>query len=123
MPLTPYQDISASSRFDCCLGEQMSGKFTLLAAAMCVLLATPARGEPDELILQCKGRVGSFMPMSWAKDDELIAVHIKEGKITVSGNDFLLGQNIRLCPPVTLGIPSHTTDRIGITGRFMCTKI
>ena len=76
----------------------MSRKFALLAAAVCASLTTPARGEPDELILRCKGRVGSFLPMSWTKDDELIAVHIKEGKTTVSGNDFLLGQNIQLCP-------------------------
>jgi hypothetical protein len=135
----------------------MSRKFALLAAAVCASLTTPARGEPDELILRCKGRVGSFLPMSWTKDDELIAVHIKEGKTTVSGNDFLLGQNIQLCPPGTLGIPSdtlyfdssgcgatdkpqtrqygtlntilmqldltNTTDRIGVTGRFACTKI
>ncbi len=135
----------------------MSRNFALLAATVCALLANPACAEPDELILRCTGRVGSFMPISWTKDDELIAVHIKEGKITVSGNDFLLGQNIRLCPPGTLGIPSdtlvfdssgcgatdkpqtrqygtlntilmrldvtNTTDRIGITGRFRCTKI
>jgi hypothetical protein len=134
----------------------MNRKFALLAAVVCALLTAPASAEPDELILRCKGRVSSFMPMSWTRDDELIAVHIKEGKITVSGNDFLLGQNIRLCPR-TLGTPSdtlyfdsggcggraetqtrqfgtlntilmqldltNTTDRIGITGRFTCTKI
>jgi hypothetical protein len=97
------------------------------------------------------------MPITWTRDDQLIAVHIKERKITVSGNDFLLGQNIRVCPPGTLGTPSdelyfdssgcgsrvetqtrqfgtfnailmqldltNTTDRIGVTGRFTCTKI
>jgi hypothetical protein len=129
----------------------------LLVAPVCALLTTPAAcTKSDELILRCKGSVSSFMPTSWTQDDELIAVHIKEGKITVSGNDMLLGQNIRLCPPGTLGIPSdtlffdssgcgttdkpqtrqygtlntillrfditNTTDRIGITGRFTCTK-
>jgi hypothetical protein len=46
------------------------------------------------------------MPVSWTKNDKLIAVHVKEGKVTVSGNDLLLGQNIQVCPPGTLGIPS-----------------
>jgi class 3 adenylate cyclase len=45
------------------------------------------------------------MPITWTRDDQLIAVHIREGKITVSGNDFLLAQNIRLCRPGTLGTP------------------
>jgi hypothetical protein len=59
------------------------------------------------------------MPITWTREDELIAVHIKEGKITVSGNDFLLGQNIQLCPPGTLGIPSDTLyfDSSGCGGR------
>jgi hypothetical protein len=117
----------------------------------------PARAIPDELVLRCKGSVSSFTPTLWTKENELIAVHIKEGQFTVSGNDFLLGQNIRVCPPGTLGIPSdtlyfdssrcdgiaktqtrqygtlntilmklditNTTDRIGVTGRFWCTKI
>jgi hypothetical protein len=48
------------------------------------------------------------MPTVWTIDDELIAVHIKEGKITVSGNDFLFADNIRLCPSGTLGIPTDT---------------
>jgi hypothetical protein len=97
----------------------MRWKFALLAAAVCALLTTPARGVPDELILRCKGRISLFMPMTWTKDDELIAVHMKEGKITVSGNDFLLGQNIQLCPPGTLGTPSATLyfDSSGCGGR------
>ena len=47
------------------------------------------------------------MPSLWTKDDELIAVHIKDGKITVSGNDHLLGNNIQLCPSGTLGLPAY----------------
>jgi hypothetical protein len=64
--------------------------------------------EPDELILRCEGTVGSIMPSSWIKNDELIGVHIKNREITLSGNDFLLGQNIKLCPAGTLGTPSDT---------------
>jgi hypothetical protein len=130
--------------------------FAVLASLL-LAVTSDAKAEPDELILRCKGSVSSFMPTTWTKDNELIGVHIKEGKITVSGNDFLLGQNIQLCPPGTLRIPSdtlffdsdgcsgtaktqtrqygtlntilmkldvtNTTDRIGVTGRFMCTKI
>lgn len=128
-----------------------------IVVVLVLLLTGGAKAEPDELILRCKGSVSSFMPVVWTKDDELIAVHIKEGNITVSGNDFLLGKNIRLCPSGTLGIPAdalyfdssgcgatakpqtrqygtfntilmkfdltNTTDRIGVTGRFMCSKI
>jgi hypothetical protein len=59
------------------------------------------------------------MPVSWTKDDELIAVHVKEGKVTVSGNDFLLGQNIQVCPPGNLGTSSDDLyfDSSGCGGR------
>jgi hypothetical protein len=97
----------------------MSRKFALPAAVVWVLVTARVSAEPDELILRCKGRLSSFMPITWTREDELIAVHIKEGKITVSGNDFLLGQNIQLCPPGTLGIPSDTLyfDSSGCGGR------
>jgi hypothetical protein len=78
--------------------------------------------------------------------------------ITLSGNDFLLGNNITVYPPGTLGTPAdtlyfdssgcggrseigaprqygtlntiimkldltNTSDRLGVTGRFHCSKV
>jgi hypothetical protein len=63
---------------------------------------------PDELVLRCEGWVGSWSPTLWHKEREEIAVHIKNGTITFSGNKFLLGKNIGICPPETLGIPADS---------------
>jgi hypothetical protein len=91
-----------------CSGKPLSRKFVLAAVAVCALLTPPAYSKSDELILRCKGSVGSFMPTVWTKDEELIAVHIKNRKITFSGNDFLSGNDMQLCPAETLGIPADT---------------
>jgi hypothetical protein len=63
---------------------------------------------PDELVLRCEGWIGSWSPTSWHKDREEIAAHLKNGTITFSGNKFLLGENIAICPPGTLGIPADS---------------
>jgi hypothetical protein len=63
---------------------------------------------PDELVLRCEGWIGSWSPTSWYKDGEKIAAHIKNGTITFSGNKFLLGKNIAICPPGTLGNPADS---------------
>jgi hypothetical protein len=54
----------------------------------------------------------------WTKDGELIATHVKNGAITFSGNGFLLGEKIKLCPEGTLGISSDTFyfDSSGCSG-------
>jgi hypothetical protein len=123
-----------------------------------VILALIGCAKSNELILQCKGNVSGFMPTLRSKDDEMIGVHVRNGMITFSGNDFLLGNNITVCPPGTLGIPvdtlyfdssgcsgrseigtprqygtlntiimkldlTNTGDRLGITGRFHCSKV
>jgi hypothetical protein len=127
-----------------------------VALVVFVLLLTGCSKEP-ELVLRCEGTVGSFKSPLWTKDGELIAAHVKNGVITFSGNSFLLGENVRLCPAGTLGIPvdtlyfdssgcsttsksetreygtfntilmqldlTNTTDRIGVTGHFKCTKV
>jgi hypothetical protein len=63
---------------------------------------------PDELVLRCDGWIGSWSPTLWHKEREEIAAHIKNGTITFSGNRFLLGENIAICPPKTLGIPADS---------------
>jgi hypothetical protein len=63
---------------------------------------------PDELVLRCEGWIGSWSPTSWHKEREEIAAHIKTGMITFSGNKFLLGEKISICPPGTLGIPADS---------------
>jgi hypothetical protein len=57
---------------------------------------------------------------TWTKGDEIIAVHIKNGTITFSGNDYLLGNDITICPPGTLGTPSDALffDSSGCSGRL-----
>jgi hypothetical protein len=62
----------------------------------------------DELVLRCEGWIGSWSPTSWYKDREEIAAHTKNGTITFSGNELLLGENIAICPPGTLGIPADS---------------
>jgi hypothetical protein len=62
----------------------------------CILLPAGCK-DSDELVLECKGSVGSFRSPLWTKDDELIAARIKGGKISFSGNNFLLGRDIKLC--------------------------
>jgi hypothetical protein len=83
-----------------------------------VLLLAGCSKEPDELVLRCEGSVGSFRSPLWTKDGELIATHVKNGAITFSGNGFLLGEKIKLCPEGTLGISSDTFyfDSSGCSG-------
>lgn len=47
-------------------------------------------------MLKCEGRVSSLRP-AWTKSNQSIAVRIKKGKITFSGNDYLRGDDIQIC--------------------------
>lgn len=114
-----------------------------------LLLAMGCNGS-DDLLLQCKGSVSSFMPTTWTKDDEQIAIRISGKQISFSGSRLLLGQNIKICKNgddiyfdsdtcgnykttenrqygtynrilMTLDL-TNTTDRIGLTGHYKCTK-
>jgi hypothetical protein len=114
------------------------------------LLLTTACNDSDDLLLQCKGNVASFMPSVWTKDDEQIAARIGGKQISFSGSNLLRGQNIRICRDgddiyfdsdtcgdrvttenrqygtynrilMTLDL-TNTTDRIGVTGHFKCTR-
>ena|SRR5215831_16804041 len=76
------------------------------ALVFLVLLASIGCAKADDLILQCKGTVSSFMSPLWTKDDQVIAVHVKNDAITFSGNDFLRGNDVRICPPGYLGTTS-----------------
>jgi hypothetical protein len=116
-----------------------------------VIFVSPAKAaESTELILRCKGQIVSFRGPSWVKDNELIAAHIKNGRITFSGNSLLQGKNIRIsrhedemyfdsdtCSNVattetrqygtfnrismTLDL-TNTTDQIGVQGHFTCAE-
>jgi hypothetical protein len=90
------------------------------------------------------------MPTVWRKDDEQIAVRISGKQISFSGSNLLRGQNIKICRDgddiyfdsdtcsdhvttenrqygtynrilMTLDL-TNTTDRIGVTGHYKCTK-
>jgi hypothetical protein len=112
------------------------------------LSTTAVSAAAGDLILRCMGTIASFMPSTWTKDDQEIAVHIQGQIISFSGNDLLLGQNIRICKggddvyfdsdtcegKVTTNtrqygtfnrilrrlILTNTTDKIGLTGNFKC---
>jgi hypothetical protein len=88
-------------------------------AIVFVIFALIECAKPDELILQCKGNLGTFTSPLWNKEDEVIGVHVKNGTITFSEDDFLSGNNITICPPGTLGLPSDTLyfDSSGCSGR------
>lgn len=88
----------------------------IAAVVIAGILATDSRAEslavdwkmPDELLLRCEGWIGNWSPTPWYKENERIAAHIKNGMITFSGNSLLLGNNITICPPQTLGIPADS---------------
>ncbi len=115
------------------------------------LLLVMGCNDSDDLLLQCKGNVSSFMPSVWTKDDEQIAVRIGGKQISFSGSNLLHGQNIKICRDgddiyfdsdtcgdhvttenrqygtynrilMMLDL-TNTTDRIGVTGHYKCTKV
>ena len=54
----------------------------------------------DDVYLQCKGDISIFKTGGLQTvDNQKIAVHIKDGQITFSGNSLLLGENIQICTP------------------------
>jgi hypothetical protein len=130
--------------------QSKTGAMRTVVQILTLLLLLAGCNDPDDLLLQCKGDVSSFMPSVWTQNDEHIAVRISDKKVSFSGNGLLLGKNITICRDgddiyfdsdtcdnrkttqnrqygtynrilMTLDL-TNTTDRIGITGRFKCTK-
>jgi hypothetical protein len=74
--------------------------FALLGALMMLIPASNRGGatEPGELIMVCRGDINAIGEVGWNKKNETIAAHVKNEKISLSGNDFLGGRDIRICP-------------------------
>lgn len=71
-------------------------KLTLLAAAVWLLFPLTARSAQEEMVFKCDGNVSSVSP-SWTQSHQSIAMHIENGRITFSGNDYLRGEDIQIC--------------------------
>ena len=70
---------------------------------LCVLMSVHASAEakPTELIMVCRGDISAIGDVTWDRENEVIAAHVKNDKISLSGNLFFRSQNIRICPSGT----------------------
>lgn len=76
------------------------------ALACLMLLTCPAAAlsASDKLIMECSGNVYVIGEMRSDNRNEAIAAHIISGTISLSGNSFLGGRDILICPAGTFGL-------------------
>jgi hypothetical protein len=119
--------------------------------SLTALLLAGGYGAAHDVRLQCTGTVDSFRASVWTKNNQEIAVWLNENQISFFGNQFLSGQNIKLCTEgediyfdsagcdgtqdteirqagvfdsvlMTLNL-TNTAESIGLNGYFRCRKV
>jgi hypothetical protein len=72
-------------------------RLAVIPLSLTVLLLASGYSTAHDLLFHCYGTMDSFKGSIWTKNNQYIAVFLSNDGISFSGNEFLFGENVRLC--------------------------